>query len=78
MEQEITPGIYQHYKGKLYRVLGVGHHSESLEKMVVYQAQYTSPDFGEGALWIRPLTLFLQTVEVDGKHVPRFQRVAEE
>ncbi|OHA83313.1 MAG: TonB box-like protein [Candidatus Yonathbacteria bacterium RIFCSPLOWO2_01_FULL_47_33b] len=64
----IQPGIYEHHKGHQYRVLGVAEHSETLEKMVVYQALY-----GEKGLWVRPLAMFLEEVEVAGKKTPRFQ-----
>lgn len=65
--------IYQHYKGKNYRVIAVGHHSENLEPLVVYQALYDSPGFGRDSIWIRPLGMFTESVEVDGKQVPRFK-----
>ena len=70
---QIQPGVYRHYKGPEYRVLGVAHHSETDESMVVYQLLYK--DFGLG---VRPLELFLQTVEVDGEQVPRFALVKAE
>ena len=63
----LVPGRYRHYKGNLYQVLGLGTHSESLEKLVVYKALY-----GDGAVWIRPAEMFHQTVEHEGKTVPRF------
>ena len=66
------PGLYRHYKGKDYRVVGVARHSETEEPLVVYQALY-----GERGLWIRPAAMFNETVEVDGKRVPRFARVGE-
>jgi len=72
---EIKPGIYRHYKGKYYLVIGVGRHSETLEEMVVYMALYEHPEFGRNALWIRPKQMFTEMVEVDGKKVPRFQYV---
>ncbi|HHZ19271.1 MAG TPA: DUF1653 domain-containing protein [Firmicutes bacterium] len=65
-------GRYQHYKGNLYQVLGLAKHSETLEEYVVYQALY-----GEKQLWIRPKDMFLESVEVDGKLVPRFQYLGE-
>ncbi len=58
----IQPGIYRHYKGPEYRVFGVARHSETEEQVVVYQALY-----GEYGLWIRPLSMFLESVDVDGK-----------
>ncbi|MCE9682890.1 DUF1653 domain-containing protein [Halomonas alkalisoli] len=62
-----VPGIYSHYKGNRYEVLGVAHHSETEEALVVYRALY-----GEYGLWVRPLAMFTQTVEVQGEPVPRF------
>ena len=69
--ETIKPGKYRHFKGKIYEVLGVARHSETLEEMVVYKALYSS-DFGRDALWIRPLDLFLKTVEKDGEAIERF------
>jgi hypothetical protein len=63
-------GTYEHYKGNRYEVLGVGRHSETHEEMVVYRSLYGSHD-----LWIRPLSLFLDTVEWEGKTVSRFRIV---
>jgi hypothetical protein len=64
----VKQGRYRHYKGNEYVVIGVAKHSETLEEMVVYQ-----PDYGEQGLWVRPKAMFLETVEVDGQRVPRFQ-----
>lgn len=69
----LRAGIYKHYKGNEYRVIGVAKHSESLEEMVVYQALY-----GERDLWVRPRAMFEETVEVEGKTLPRFMWVREE
>ena len=63
-------GIYEHYKGNRYEVLGVGRHSETHEEMVIYRALYGSNDF-----WIRPLSLFLDQVTWDGRMVGRFRLV---
>ena len=71
----IEPGLYRHYKGHEYEVLGVAHHSETLEALVVYKARYDSEEFGPDALWVRPLAMFTETVESGGKTVPRFQRL---
>lgn len=65
-------GIYRHYKGAYYEVIDVARHSESLENMVVYRALYG--DFG---LWIRPLKMFCEDVEVNGKIQKRFEFVEE-
>ena len=75
---KITPGIYRHFKGKLYKVIGVARHSETLEEFVVYQALYNSKEFGKNALWIRPLKMFLEEVEINGKKVKRFAKIREQ
>lgn len=67
---KLKPGKYKHYKGKLYSVEGIARHSETLEEMVVYKALYL-PE-GEN-LWVRPLIMFLEEVEVDGNKIPRFE-----
>lgn len=71
--QQIQSGIYQHYKGNLYEVIGLAHHSETLEKLVVYRALYDSPEFGPNAIWVRPYEMFLEEIEWEGKKVPRFK-----
>ncbi len=72
----VTPGTYKHAKtGNLYRVLGIAKHSETLEDVVVYEALYDNP---KSKLWVRPLAMFLEDVEVDGKMVTRFEYVGEE
>ncbi|MDA0676853.1 MAG: DUF1653 domain-containing protein [Chloroflexi bacterium] len=68
----IQPGRYRHYKGNDYTVLDVARHSETLEELVVYRAEY-----GERGLWVRPMVMFLETVSIDGQTVPRFQRLAD-
>lgn len=69
----IATGIYQHYKGQQYRVIGVAQHSETEEYMVVYQALY-----GAFGLWVRPLSMFLESVEVAGQRQPRFTLLKSE
>ena len=64
---EPVPGRYRHYKGNEYEVLGVARHSETDERVVVYR-----PLYDDAGLWVRPLAMFLETVTVDGKPVPRF------
>ncbi len=61
-------GRYRHYKGKEYTVIGVARHSETEVELVVYRKEYD--DYG---LWVRPLGMFVEMVEVNGKTVPRFQ-----
>jgi len=69
---EPRPGLYRHYKGNDYRVISLARHSETLEPVVVYQALY-----GERGIWIRPAPMFLETVEIAGKLVPRFARTGD-
>ena len=71
--EEIPPGQYRHFKGNLYEVIGVARHSETEELLVVYRCLY-----GDHSLWVRPLAMFRETVTVDGREVPRFERVGEE
>ncbi len=66
-------GRYRHYKGNEYIVLGVARHSETDEELVVYRQ-----DYGERGLWVRPKEMFLETVEVDERQVPRFQFIGPE
>lgn len=62
------PGKYRHYKGNEYEVIGIAKHSETLEEVVIYKALY-----GEGEIWVRPLNMFIEQVEIQGKKVPRFE-----
>lgn len=71
----ITPGIYEHYKGKRYEVLGIARHSETLEELVVYKALYDTPDFGFGALWVRPIAMFEEEINVGNIQVKRFKKI---
>jgi len=71
-KNDIRPGRYRHYKGKDYEVLGIARHSETEEQMVVYRCLY-----GDYSLWVRPLTMFQETVEMAGEQVPRFARLDE-
>ena len=70
-------GIYGHYKGKRYEVIGVARDSETFEEFVVYRALYDSEEFGNQALWIRPKDMFLEEIEIDGVRRPRFTYVGE-
>ena len=69
----IKPGKYLHYKGKKYQVIGMAHHSETLEELVVYQQLYSSKKFSKGTFWVRPLAMFKETVEISGQKIPRFK-----
>ena len=75
MDEEISVGRYQHYKGNFYEVIGIGHHTETLERLVIYKALYDSEEFGNNALWVRPMKMFLEKVVVNGEDVPRFRHL---
>jgi hypothetical protein len=63
----IALGLYRHYKGKNYSVVGFARHSETREAMVLYV-----PLYGDGGYWVRPLAMFTEYVMHEGKSVPRF------
>lgn len=63
----IEPGLYRHYKGGEYEVLGVARHSETLEPMVLYRPLYNA-----SGMWVRPFAMFVEQVEVNGARQPRF------
>ncbi|MGN1015522.1 MAG: DUF1653 domain-containing protein [Faecousia sp.] len=69
---ELKPGIYRHFKGNRYELIGVAKHSETLEPMVVYRALYA-----ERGLWVRPAAMWTETVDRDGYRGPRFAYVGE-
>jgi len=68
----IKPGIYKHYKNQKYKVICEATHSETEEKVVVYQCLY-----GDFSMWVRPKEMFLEHLEVNGSQVPRFEFVSE-
>ena len=70
--QNIKPGRYRHFKGGEYEVIGIGKHSETLEEYVLYRALY-----GEGGYWVRPASMWNETVERDGKTYKRFEYIGE-
>jgi len=67
-ETHVPPGRYRHYKGQEYTVVGMARHSETLEDLVVYRQEY-----GDHRLWVRPKSMFLEKVSVNGQSVPRFK-----
>lgn len=69
----IERGRYRHYKGQDYEVYDVARHSETEEVLVVYR-----PLYGERALWVRPLGMFTEQVQIEGRSVPRFEFVSTE
>jgi len=68
----LKAGLYQHYKGNQYEVIDTVTHSETEETLVLYR-----PLYGEKKLWVRPLEMFLESVNVDGLCMPRFEYVGE-
>ena len=70
--RRLQAGIYRHYKGQQYRVLLCARHTETEEELVVYQALY-----GERGYWVRPLDMFLETVNIDGVERPRFEQISD-
>ncbi len=66
---------YRHYKGREYTVIAIARHSETLEKMVVYQAEYNSDDFSEKAIWVRPRSMFEECVTYNSETIPRFRMI---
>ena len=71
--KHIKPGQYKHFKGGLYQVEELAQHSETLEHFVVYRALY-----GEGGLWIRPLSMFTEVIERGGEKFPRFEFISDQ
>ena len=69
----IRPGRYRHFKGGEYEVVCIARHSETSEEMVVYRALY-----GDGGLWVRPLSMWEENVTRDGRTCPRFTYIGEE
>ena len=67
-EKNIKTGTYKHYKGNLYEVLDVGRHSETEEWFVIYKALY-----GDGGTWLRPYEMFMETIQVEGQALKRFE-----
>jgi hypothetical protein len=66
----IEVGLYQHYKGPRYKVLGIARHSETLEALVIYH-----PMDGDQSLWVRPWAMFTESVVYEGRTLPRFHKI---
>lgn len=71
-DEIVKPGLYRHYKGNNYEVIGLARHSETMEELVVYRALY-----GERGLWVRPRKMFAEKVLIDGSEMPRFQYIGD-
>lgn len=73
MNETVKPGKYLHFKGKEYEVIGIARHSETMEELVVYR-----PLYQDSGLWVRPLSMFCETVDHEGKKVKRFTPLGEQ
>ena len=69
----VRPGRYRHYKGGEYTLIGVARHSETEELLVIYR-----PEYGERELWVRPQTMFSESVETQKGREPRFALIETE
>ena len=74
IQELVIGGLYEHYKGKSYKVHGVVRHSETLEELVLYETLYENPS---GKMWVRPKAMFLETISFNGKSLPRFRYVGK-
>ncbi len=70
----VALGIYEHYKGNRYEVIAEGLYESTEEPVVIYKALYEN---SRSQFWVRPVNSFLETVEVDGKQIPRFTLISE-
>ena len=70
---KVKPGYYRHFKGNKYLVIGTAKHSETLEELVVYVSLYENET---SQIWVRPVELFLEKIEREGKTVPRFKFIS--
>ena len=77
MNEKIKLGKYKHFKGDIMEVIGTALHSETLEEFVIYK-HVTGDRAGESNYWVRPITMFLEEVEVNGKKIPRFEYMGTE
>ncbi len=73
---EIKIGKYRHYKGDVVEVIGEALHSETLEEFVIYK-HITGKRTGESYYWVRPLKMFMESVELKGRKVPRFEYIGQ-
>lgn len=74
-QKVIETGIYEHYKGERYEVIGLCHHSETLEPLVIYRSLYDCPTYGNLALWVRPYEMFTGTIIIENKEIKRFKKL---
>ncbi len=77
MTTSIQTWCYQHYKGKHCEVIGVAMHSETAEELIIYKNCEDSESSGTIQLRARPLSLFIETIEIDGQEIPRFKYIGQ-
>ncbi|MBL7670806.1 MAG: DUF1653 domain-containing protein [Bdellovibrionaceae bacterium] len=65
--------LYHHYKNKPYTYIGLARHSETLEEMVIYETRYEND---QGRVWVRPKQMFFESIDHDGKPIPRFKKIS--
>ena len=69
---------YQHFRGRIYKVIALARDSENTGEVVVYQGQYTDEEFGEGPIWVRPRHDFIKLIKRDNYEGPRFKHIGKE
>ena len=74
---KIKKGKYRHFKGTIVEVIGTALHSETLEEMVVYKHPDPIKGMGQNTTWVRPVEMFLEKVEINGKKVSRFELIKD-
>lgn len=77
VRSKIKIGVYKHYKGGFYKIIGVARNENTEEEMIVYRSISRGLENGEGPLWVRPLSQAFEEMEYRGKMLPRFQYVSE-
>lgn len=73
----VRPGIYKHYKGKYYYVIGTSRHTETSEEFVVYFSLYNPKESDGNVLWVRPKKMFLENIVLGEESVPRFEFIGD-
>ena len=76
MKPHLKQGVYKHYQGGFYKVLGIARHENTNEELAVYRELSRGLETGEGPLWVRPVPDFFEEVTYRGKTVQRFQYVS--
>ena len=75
MDEPKANQIYKHYKNKYYKIIICGTHTETLERYVIYQSLYNDEKYGNNAIWIRPLSMFLENIIINNQSIKRFELI---